>query len=96
MHSFNAIWLILIVPFIIWLWHMNRTDGKRPSAFAKIDGEPVRPAVIIDIAMPFSSMVVFITKLAIAALPAIVLITGVVGLLYVAMFGMMGLGYRGL
>jgi hypothetical protein len=52
---------------------------------------------IIDIKMPFLSMVVFMVKAAIASIPAMIILSiifGVVGALFGGMFGGMGMGGR--
>lgn len=84
--------LLLGVPLLFLIWHVWKTDGKRPDSYTDIHDRPIIPAVIIDINMPFSSMVVFMTKLALAALPAIILIVIAV-IFLVAALSAGGLGY---
>lgn len=67
--------IIIGMPLIFLLWHIFKTEGKRPDGYTDISARPIIPAVVIDINMPFSSMVVFMTKLALASIPAIMLIT---------------------
>lgn len=77
-------WIILIafvVPVLIYIWHADRVSS-RPSAYKDIKDRPVIPAVILDVDMPFSSMVVFMTKLAIAMLPALILVGFLLSLLF--------------
>jgi hypothetical protein len=78
-------WVILIavlVPLLLYFWHSGKASD-RPDAYKNIRDRPVIPAVILDIDMPFASMVVFMTKIIIAMLPALIL----VGLLLTLMFG---------
>lgn len=77
---------MLAVPLIFVLWHWMKINGNRPDAYRKIDERPVIPAVIIDVDMPFPSMVSLLFKLAVAALPAIVLVAVVLGFLFGGMF----------
>jgi hypothetical protein len=74
--------LLVILPMLFYLWHTQKTSGKRPDAYHDISARPVIPAVIIDIDMPFTSMVVFMFKLALAALPAIMLVAITLGILF--------------
>ena len=70
-------WILYVViglPLLIFIWHANKTGGHRPDAYKPIQDRPVIPAVIIDVDMPFPSMVVFLFKLALAAIPAVLLL----------------------
>lgn len=73
---------LVLLPLFFVLWHSTKTSGKRPDAYRKIDERPIIPAVIIDVDIPFASMVTLLFKLAIAALPAIVLVIVVLGFLF--------------
>jgi hypothetical protein len=78
----NALWIFFFsigVPILMLVWHVWKTDGKRPDGYKDIHDRPVIPAVILDVNMPFSSMVVFMFKLALASLPAIILLMIVLG-----------------
>jgi len=54
-----------------------------------------QPIVVTDIHMPFWSMVVFLVKLAIAAIPAILILSVLGALLTAALMAVTG-SYRGL
>ena len=56
------------------------------------DGE--REVVVTDIRMPFLSMVVFLVKLAIAAIPAMIILS-VIGAVVTALLGMAFHGFMG-
>lgn len=79
MKAWWIFFLVVGIPVLMLVWHIWKTDGRRPDGYKDIHDRPVIPAVILDINMPFSSMVVFMFKLALAALPAIFLIVIVLG-----------------
>lgn len=72
--------VVIVIPLLVYVWHANKA-GNRPDPFRKIDDRPVIPAVVIDVDMPISSMIVFLFKLALAAIPALILLVLVMALL---------------
>jgi hypothetical protein len=94
MKSFLIFFLVIGVPLLLFLWHSWKTADSRPNAYNDIHARPVIPAVIIDVDMPFPSMVVFLFKLALAALPALVMLTLVLGFLLGGLFAGLG-GFAG-
>lgn len=84
MKAWWIFFFVIGVPVLMLIWHIWKTDGRRPDGYKDIHDRPVIPAVILDINMPFSSMVVFMFKLALAALPAIMLIAIALGALAAA------------
>lgn len=84
MKAWWIFFFVVGVPVLMLIWHIWKTDGRRPDGYKDIHDRPVIPAVILDINMPFSSMVVFMFKLALAALPAILLIAIALGALAAA------------
>ena len=70
--------LIVIVLALAWVSYLR---GRRPDPYSDIASRPVIPAVIIDIDMPFGSMVLFLAKLALAGIPALIIVLLVVSIL---------------
>lgn len=75
--------LLLAVAAVIWFgW----TRDRRPKASTDISARPIIPAVIIDFDMPFMSMVMFLVKVAFAAIPALFILI-VAGMIIVGLLG---------
>lgn len=95
METVNTLVLgLLAVPVIILIYHLTRVDGARPDAYSDISKRPIIPAVIVDVDMPFASLVTFMLKLAVAALPAMILVAVVFVLVFAAMAAAVGVGGR--
>jgi hypothetical protein len=52
--------------------------------------EPQNPVVVVDIQMPFGSMVVFIVKWTIAAIPAMIILAILIGIVTAVLGGIFG------
>lgn len=90
MKTLALFFLVVGVPLLIFLWHGWKTADTRPSAYNDIHARPIVPAVVIDVDMPFPSMVVFLFKLALAALPALLMLALVLGFLLGGVFAGLG------
>jgi hypothetical protein len=69
----------------------NKSDGEqpKPTGAANMVEEPQVSSVrVIDIKMSFWSMVVFLVKLAIAAIPAAIILT-IIGVIFWSVIGAM-------
>lgn len=82
MKSSLIFFIIIGLPLLIFIWHSYKTGGHRPDGYQPIKDQAVIPAVVIDVDMPFASMVVFLFKLALAAIPAILLLAYVLMIFY--------------
>ena len=74
MNTSLIFFIVFGLPLLIFIWHSFKIGGNRPDGYKPIQDRPVIPAVVIDIDMPFASMVVLLFKLALAAIPAILLL----------------------
>lgn len=84
----TVIFVVLVgLPLLIFIWHGNKIGGHRPDAYKPIQDRPVIPAVVIDVDMPFASMVVFLFKLSLAAIPALLLLGLVLFFFFGALVG---------
>jgi len=73
MNIANIIFLVIVAIIMALIW-VSYLRGKRPNPYKDIEARPTIPAVIIDIDMPFGSMVLFLSKIAIASIPALVIV----------------------
>jgi hypothetical protein len=87
MNTFTILGFLIGAPVLIYVWHLSKIGGNRPDPYHPIKDRPVIPAVVIDVDLPFASMVVLLFKLAVAAIPAVVLLTLVVLFLGSALTG---------
>jgi hypothetical protein len=83
--------LIAIVLALVWVSYLRE---KRPNPYKDIENRPTIPAVVIDIDMPFGSMVLFLAKLALAGIPALIIVILVVSVL-LALISFVGLSSLG-
>lgn len=94
MKSNLLVFLVLGLPLLIFIWHSWKISGARPDGYKPIQDRPVIPAVVIDVDMPFASMVVFLFKVALAAIPALVMLVIVMTFFFGAMMAGMTPGLR--
>lgn len=67
--------LIVLIAFMAILgWAIWQSQNKRPSPYTDISNAMPQPVVVIDVEMPFGSMVLFLVKLAMAAIPAMIML----------------------
>ena len=79
----NIIYIAIVFLVMALLWvHFLRE--KRPDPYKDIASRPVIPAVVIDFDMPFGSMVLFLAKLAIASIPAMLIVVVVLVTIFAA------------
>jgi predicted membrane metal-binding protein len=69
---------VAIVLALVWVSYLRE---KRPDPYKDITNRPTIPAVVIDIDMPFGSMVLFFAKLALAGIPALIIVMLVVSVM---------------
>lgn len=88
-----TIWtFLLLLPLAILLYHAYRVTGTRPDAYRDISDRPTIPVVVVDIDMPFPSMVALMLKIAVAAMPAMAIMAVVFALVSVAVYAALGVG----
>jgi len=90
MNNTLLFFVVVGLPLMIFIWHSYKTGGNRPDGYKPIQDRPIIPAMVIDVDMPFTSMVVFLFKLALASIPAVLLLVIVLFFLYGALAGSVG------
>lgn len=83
--------IVAIVFILVLGWAIWQSQTKRPNPYTDISGSTPQPVVIIDVEMPFASMVLFMVKLVLATIPAALLAT-LLFTLASALFMGLGLG----
>jgi len=71
----QAFAIVAIVFILVFGWAIWQSQNKRPNPYTDISGSMPKPVVIIDVEMPFASMVLFMVKLVLAAIPAALIAT---------------------
>lgn len=84
---------LLALIFIAMLgWAVWQSQDKRPSPYTDISKIMPQPVIVLDVEMPFSSMILFMVKLALASIPALIIIT-IAGAILFAMLSAVGMAY---
>lgn len=88
----NVVLIVLVVFLGMIGWAIYQSQSKRPSPFTDLSNSMPHPVVVIDVEMPFSSMVLFMVKLALASIPAMVIVT-IIGVFVLGALSALGMGY---
>lgn len=71
----QALGIFALITLGIIIWAAWQSQSKRPNPYTDVSGTPITPVVVIDLEMPFASMVLFLVKLVLAAIPEALIAT---------------------